>query len=644
MNTHISKLFVPVLLLCSILGAAPRAQAQVQLTVDPSQNWIGYMNVSTLGNAYEYGQAWGTADLRANFVGTNLIIAPCTNIWETNDTFWVQGDGVTPNQLMDANFYVQNDALANTNLVFSGKCTANNLTTQPEPLTGISYTSVAFIKLFNSGYGLVGSVTSNLVAGQTFTISLSSAGATHVQYGFETIGPDANPATAASLGTVTVALPANAPPPPAAPTNAAPTPTNSASAVLAMYDSSGVYPTVPVDDWLAGWSGAAEASYTITNTSRVVLKYSNLQYAGVEFYTPDNLNVSAYNTMHIDVWTPTANQFGLQLVSINPTEAAQINFLPAGGKIMTNKWVSLDIPLNQFTGVNPSTDLTDLQQLLWIDNQTGGGVTGGIFYIDNVYFYSNSVAPPPIPTPTNNAPTPTAPSSGVLAMYDSSGTYPTVPVNDWLASWSGSSGGTFTITNTGAVVLEYGGLEYAGAEFYTPDNIDVTPYNTMHVDVWTPNANQFGIQLVSINPTEAAQVNILPASATIVSNRWVGLDIPLSSFASANTNTVLSDLQQLLWIDNQTGGGVTGGIFYIDNIYFYSRVVPLAPTLTAQAAAGSVQLSFPTQGSFNYTVQYKNLLTDPSWLTLTNVTGTGSTAIVPDSFSNTNRFYRLYVH
>ena len=33
---------------------------------------------------------------------------------------------------------------------------------------------------------------------------------------------------------------------------------------------------------------------------------------------------------------------------------------------------------------------TNLQQLLWIDNQTGGGFTGGTFYIDNVYFYNST--------------------------------------------------------------------------------------------------------------------------------------------------------------------------------------------------------------------------------------------------------------
>jgi hypothetical protein len=442
------------------------------------------------------------------------------------------------------------------------------------------------------------------------------------------------------------------PPPIPTPTNNAPTPARAASGVLAMYDSSGVYTEVPVDDWCASWSSAVENPFTIVSTGNVVLNYDSLQYAGVEFYASsgDQIDVSAYNTMHVDVWTPNANQFGVQLVSLDNggTQGAQVNFLPASGTIVSNQWIGLDIPLGDFTAINNGLDLTALQQLLWIDNQAGGGATGGIFYIDNVYFYSNAVAPPPIPKPTNNAPTPTEPANSVLAMYDSSGVYTEVPVDDWCASWSGASESIFTITNTGAAVLQYGGMEFAGVEFYSPDQLDVTPYNTMHVDVWTPDANQFGIQLVSVNPTLAGQVNFTPASGTITSNHWISLNIPLSEFtAPANqvdAGTVdLTSLQQLLWIDNQ-GGGVTGGIFYIDNVYFYTVTPPPAPTLTYQVSAGNIQLSFPTQSGANYTVQYTSSLSNPHWQTLETVSGNDYTQTATDSMSPSARFYRLFVH
>jgi hypothetical protein len=374
--------------------------------------------------------------------------------------------------------YVQNDHLINTNLAFIGTCLTNNLTTQPEPLTGITYTSRAFIKNFDSNFNTIGSAYSpGLAAGQPFAIQLGTAGAVHVQYGFETIGPDANPSTAASLGDVVLA----AQTPPVAipvPTNNAPTPARPQSSVLSMYNSSGVYTNHPIERWLASWSGAGENNYTITPTGRVVLKYSALQYAGVEFYNND------------------------------PTLGA------------------------------------------------GGDNVGG---------------------PTNYA-------------------------------------------------------------------INASAYNMFHVDLWTPNANQFGIQLVSINPTEAAQVDFLPAGGAITNDGWVSLDIPVSSFTNANTNIVVSDLQQLLWIDNEGGGGFTGGTFYLDNVYFYAASAVTPPTITAALSVGSINLSFPTQNGSSYTVQFKTNLSDAIWQTLTNVTGNGSSQMIADPANQGSRFYRLSVH
>lgn len=199
------KLIVSALAACAFIGGAARVQSQISVTVDPSQNWIGYMNVSLISGSYEFGGAWGTADLRAGFVGTNLLVlSPCTNVWETTNTYWVQADKVTPNQQMDANFYVQNDALANTSLTFSGFCLTNTLELNQEPHTGLFYSTVAFIKLFDTSFNLIGSQEAICDGGTPFSVNMSTVGAAHVQYGFETIGPDADPATVASLGNVAI--------------------------------------------------------------------------------------------------------------------------------------------------------------------------------------------------------------------------------------------------------------------------------------------------------------------------------------------------------------------------------------------------------------------------------------------------------
>ena len=60
-----------------------------------------------------------------------------------------------------------------------------------------------------------------------------------------------------------------------------------------------------------------------------------------------------------------------------------------------------------------------------------------------------------------------------------------------------------------------------------------------------------------------------------------------------NGGLVLGHLQQLLWVDTVTvGGGVTGGSFYIDNVYFYSPASPLAVSITSPAPNATVSPSF----------------------------------------------------
>lgn len=202
MKTPLLKTLVAV---CCVSAQCLTATAQTQLIVDPSQNWIGYMNIFNRpadGGAYQFGNSWGTSDLRAFFSPGELTILPNTNVWETTDTYWVKADGVTPNKNMDANFYVQNDALAGLNLEFSGLCISNTLVSGPD-----NYSSVAFIKDFSPSYALVGTSTANLVSGQPFSIDLATIAGDHIQYGFETIGPDANPVTVSTLGFAIVQAP-----------------------------------------------------------------------------------------------------------------------------------------------------------------------------------------------------------------------------------------------------------------------------------------------------------------------------------------------------------------------------------------------------------------------------------------------------
>ena len=181
-----------------------RSQAQTtNVYVIPAQNWVGYMLWSpttyTLDNFPGDGGTgqgvWGTADLQAAFNGNLLTLSPnINNFGNTNDTYWVNPDGTGANQ-MDANYYVENaTAFGGQTVTFSGYCISNTLVSD--------YTSVAFIKDFTPGYALVNSATVTPVQGQPFSINLAIQPGDICQYGFETVGPNANPATVASLGSV----------------------------------------------------------------------------------------------------------------------------------------------------------------------------------------------------------------------------------------------------------------------------------------------------------------------------------------------------------------------------------------------------------------------------------------------------------
>lgn len=351
------------------------------------------------------------------------------------------------------------------------------------------------------------------------------------------------------------------------PTTVAPAPTAPQGHVISLWNSTGVYTNAPVDNYFEVWYGSTPGTYAIPSTTNSVLDELGMQCCAAIEMQNNPKNVSGCTNLHVDVFTPNGNNLDIRLVDSMNNQADMV-YTAAGGVITNNGWISLDIPVSQFAGVH----LSSVKQLGWIDNGASAPASAD-YYFDNVYFSGGTnlvyTPPPPIPVPTNNAPTPTRPASSVLAMYDSSGTYPLWAGSggvNWDANWSGSAELPFAITNSpGSTVMSLPGLSYVGVEFYDPNQIDTTGFSALHFDVWTLNANQIGVQLVSLAPTVAAQVYVTISTT----NHWVGIDIPLSQFTAEAPSVVLNNLQQLLWVDNG-GSGTQGGTFYIDNVYFWT--------------------------------------------------------------------------
>jgi hypothetical protein len=188
-----SALGAALVVFVSIGGREARAATTV--TVDPAAAWNGFMNVFETpqnGGGYVFGQGWGTADLSATFSGSALTLTP--NSVNDPNSFWYTpsgGPGAVGNKTMDANMYVEvTGGLSGQTVTFNGDVLSNTLVGHTNQ-SGNGWTSVAFIKDFAPDYSSFVQTTVPLSPG-AFSISLATLpdAARHVQYGFETIGPD----------------------------------------------------------------------------------------------------------------------------------------------------------------------------------------------------------------------------------------------------------------------------------------------------------------------------------------------------------------------------------------------------------------------------------------------------------------------
>lgn len=181
-----------------MVGAVP-SQADIHYTVQPSHNWVGWMNVfdATPGPDALWGSPWTPVDLYAAFTGNGneLEMRANPSQWLVGDDYWVNPD-LTGNKFMEANMYFEDASLAGQEANFFGDTIENTFVE--------GYESQAFIKVLdpNQGWATIQSVFAPLVTGQPFALSLDVAPAAGVvtQFGFVTTGLNADPATYLQLG------------------------------------------------------------------------------------------------------------------------------------------------------------------------------------------------------------------------------------------------------------------------------------------------------------------------------------------------------------------------------------------------------------------------------------------------------------
>jgi hypothetical protein len=190
------------------IAAIPVTQGNPNVNVNPAAPWKGYMNVFNLpapdGDGAllpSAGGVWEPVDLKAAFGGPVLTLAP-NNVNPPNglaDTFWFQPDG-DGNKKMEANMYVEAapGTLSGLTVNFTGTVLSNTLTP--------GHAAIAFVKEYTADYSSFTVSSAPLTPGP-FAVSLPITNSTtsHVQYGFQMIGPNVWKDNAPASGSVQVA-------------------------------------------------------------------------------------------------------------------------------------------------------------------------------------------------------------------------------------------------------------------------------------------------------------------------------------------------------------------------------------------------------------------------------------------------------
>ena len=132
--------------------------------------------------------------------------------------------------------------------------------------------------------------------------------------------------------------------------------------------------SIAVDDLNPNWNQATSAS-EIQIDGDNTLRYANLNYQGTTFNN-DKQDVSGMTHLHIDYHTTNSTELQFFLIVDGVEEAYDIK---ANEGITTGSWVSLDIPLSNWT-----IALATLREIKVVGN--------GTIYFDNWYFYDGATA------------------------------------------------------------------------------------------------------------------------------------------------------------------------------------------------------------------------------------------------------------
>jgi Secretion system C-terminal sorting domain len=395
-------------------------------------------------------------------------------------------------------------------------------------------------------------------------------------------------------------------------------PARTATDVKSVY--SNAYTPIPgATDFYPYWGQSTPVGFTdFTIGADNIKGYKTLSYQGTQFASA--IDVSTFQFLHIDLWTPNCAAFDLYL--IGGTEQ-KVTLTPA-----LTGWNSYDIPLAAYN--SPTLTLDAIIQLKFVATAIPTSIPVGsssTVYVDNIYFYKGSVV-----TPTAAAPTPASPPSNVISMF--SGTYTNKPIDTWQTSWSAGNSVLTDLQIGGNDVKKYVLKNFVGVEFTGAKLINAAAATTMHIDVWTPlpiaaGGLKFKLVDVGVNGnfgrSSAGDDTEGEISApAIAGGEWVGLDIPFANFVAAGL-TNRAHLAQFI------PSSSTPVVVFMDNIYFFAST-PLAvelTNLTAKSVNKTTVLTWQTSSEKdNQGFTVERSLNGTDYVAIGQVKGFGTTNTV----------------
>ena len=338
------------------------------------------------------------------------------------------------------------------------------------------------------------------------------------------------------------------------PTSAAPSPGQSESDVISMF--SDAYTDVTVDTWRTDWSSGVLEDVTIDGSA--MKKYSSLDFVGIETVS-STIDASGMTHFRTDVWSADFEVFKVKLVDFGA------DGMFGGGDDVEHEitienptqgeWVSLDIPLSDFTGL---TTRSHLAQLIYVGAPAGNNTV----FVDNIYYYNDNNGGGNPTEPTSAAPTPVVPAANVISLF--SDAYDDVTVDTWRTDWSVAT--LENVSVDGNPVKKYSALDFVGIETVS-SQINATAMTQFHLDVWSADFTVFKVKLVDFGADGGfGGGDDVEHEITIESpaqGQWVSLELDLSDFTGLTTR---ANIAQLILV----GAPTANNTVYVDNVYFHN--------------------------------------------------------------------------